>query len=136
MDDIAKARFEVCKNHPKQQEIFKLEQLLIEAGYPYYFNVWEDLRPTPFDQDGGNPETDINWDEYNFLIEVGRPSGYGYSEISVGLSSGMDHTLLELLDMRPAAGKENPTLEDGELHIDLTAEMALGIIEKFFNGAE
>ena len=125
-------RMEACKNHPEKSEIFWLEQMLIEAGYPYFFNFWEDLRPTSFEQDGGNPEKDIDWNTYKFLIEVGEPAGHGLSQISVCLNTEGDSKLLELLDMRPAEGKENVTATDGELHSGITAEEAMEIIKKFF----
>ena len=123
-------RIEVCRNHPKQAEIFWLEQMLIEAGYPYFFNFWEDLRPVFGGEPDGDPES-INWDTYGFLIEIGRPAGYGYAEISVCLDRD-GSGLLELLDMRAAADKESPTAEDGERHRGLTAEAAREIIENFF----
>lgn len=125
METIVEERMYVCRNHPKQQQIFHLEKMLIEAGYPYFFNFWEDLRPV-----FGEPEKDpegIDWNSYKFLIEVGRPAGYGLSEISVCFNQEGDRTLLELLDMRPAAG--------GELYRDLTSEGAMEIIEKFFKDA-
>lgn len=127
-------RMEVCQNHPERSEIFWLEQMLIKAGHPYFFNFWEDLKPTPFNQDGGDPEKDIDWDTYNFLIEIGQPVGSGLAQISVCYRIEGD-SKLELLDMRPAAGKENPTEIDGELHSGLTAEAAMEIIEKFFKTA-
>lgn len=128
-------RMEVCQNHPERSEMFWLEQMLIKAGHPYFFNFWEDLKPTPFNQDGGDPEKDIHWDTYNFLIEVGQPAGPGLAQISVCFSTEGDSKLLELLDMRPAEGKENPTADDGELHSGITAEAAMEIIEKFFKTA-
>jgi hypothetical protein len=135
MKTMAEERMEVCSGHPERQQIFHLEKMLLEAGYPYYFNFWEELRPTPFRQEGGDPEKDIDWEHYNFLIEVGRQAGYGYSQISVCFDKSGDGTLLELLDMRPAEGKKNPTAEDGELHSGLTSEQAMEIIEKFFEMA-
>lgn len=126
MEEMIKARFSACKNHPERQEIFKLESLLIRADYPYYFNVWEELRPTPFNSEPGNPETDINWDEYNFLIQIGAPVGTGLTEISICFNTEGDKTLLELLDLR------NANAEGGELHRDLNAEQAMELIKEFF----
>lgn len=125
----AEEKMEACAAHPEKQQIFALEKMLSEAGYPYFFNYREDLRPTPFGQkDPGS----IDWDSYNFLIEVGRLAGYDLAQISVTFSTGNDKKLLELLDMRPAGDKENATAEDGTLTIDLTAEGCMEIIEKFF----
>ena len=135
MKTLAEERMNVCRNHLERQEIFYLEKMLIEAGYPYFFNFWEDLKPTPFNQDGGDPEKDIDWNTYNFLIEVGRPAGYGLSAISVSFNTKGDNKLLELLDMRNAMDKENPTAEDGELLCGLKAEEAMEIIEKYFEAA-
>lgn len=127
-------RMEVCQNHPEKAEIFWLEQMLMKEGYPYFFNFWEELRPTPFNQDGGDPES-IDWNNYNFLIEVGHPAGEALASISVCFNTKGDPKLLELLDMRLAAGKENPTASDGELYCGLSAESAMEIIEKYFKTA-
>lgn len=131
---LIEARFAVCQNHPEKQEIFKLEKLLLEAGHPYYFNFWDALRPTPFEPDGGDPETDIDWDNFNFLIEVGPPVAPCLSEISVCFNTKGDPKLLELLDMRAAGKKENATADDGTLICGLLAEQAKEIIEKYFKG--
>lgn len=135
MDNMIKARFQACKNHPEKEEIFKLESLLLKAGIPYYFNVWEDLRPTPFDvyEPDRTPEDIIDWDEYNFLIELGDRVGKGLTMMSVSFNRHGDRTLLELLDMRFAEDdKEELTAEDGILYVDLKAEKALEIIQEFF----
>lgn len=118
----AEEKMEACTEYPEREQIFALEKMLSEAGYPYYFNFREENKD------------DINWDEYKFLIEVGRPAGYALSQISVTFSNGNDKKLLELLDMRPAGDKEDATAEEGELTIDLTAEQCMEIIEKFFKG--
>lgn len=133
MKTLAEERMEVCRNHTEKQELFLLEKMLIETEYPYYFNFWEDLRPV-FGEPEGDPES-IDWNTYNFLIEVGRPAGYGYSQISVCFNTKGDPKLLELLDMRPAEGKQNPTADDGTLHCGLTAKEAMEIIENFFKTA-
>lgn len=129
--DMVECRMEACKNHPEKQQIFYLEKMLIEAGYPYFFNFWEDLRPVFGGGEDGDPES-IDWDSYHFLIEVGQLAGYDLAQISVCFNQKGDGTLLELLDMRCAADKENPTAEDGELHADMTAEKCMEIIERFF----
>lgn len=134
MKTLAEERMEACKNHQEKQEIFYLEKMLIEAGYPYFFNFWEDLRPVLGGEPDGDPES-IDWDNYKFLIEVGRPAGYGYAQISVCFNTKGDPKLLELLDMRPAEGKQNPTADDGELHCGIKAEEAMEIIERYFETA-
>ena len=133
MNDLVEARMKVCQGHPDQQEIFLLEKFLIESGHPYFFNFWEDLRPVFGGDPDGDPEG-IDWNTYKFLIEIGEPAGVGLSRMSVCFSTGNDPKLLELLDVRPAAGRENPTAADGRLYKDLTAAQAMEIIEKFFNG--
>lgn len=130
MKSLGEERFEVCRNHPEREAIFYLEKMLIEAGYPYYFNFWEDLRGR-FGEPDKDPES-IDWNEYNFLIEIGRPAGCGISEISVCFNTQGDTELLELLDMRKVIDKADATAEDGELHCGLTAEAAMEIIEKYF----
>jgi hypothetical protein len=131
-NDMITARSEVCRNHPRQQQIFHLEKMLLEAGYPYYFNFWEELRPTPFEQNGRNPENDIDWDSFNFIIEIGRQVETGYAQISVTFDHDGNGELLELLDMREVEDRSNPSISDGELHTGLTSEQAMEIIEKFF----
>ena len=131
MGTLAEERMKACSNHPEKQEIFKLENLLLEAGFPYFFNFWEDLRPV-FGEPEGDTES-IDWNTYGFLIEVGRPAGSNVAMISVCFNTEGDPTLLELLDMRPAEGKANPTASDGKLLTGLTAEQAMEIIKKFFD---
>lgn len=121
----------LCEKHPEKEQIFCLVEMLTEKGYPFYFNLYEDLKPTPFNQEG-DPETDIDWEQYQFLVEVGEAVAPGLSEISVCFNQEGNEKLLELLDMRTAVEKENPTAMDGELYRDLKAEEAMEIIEKFF----
>lgn len=124
---------ELCERHPEKEQIFYLAKMLQEAGYPFYFNFLEDLRPTPMDHDGRDPEADIDWDSYKFLIEVGHLAGDELAQLSICFNSEGDDELLELLDMRPADGKPDAKAEDGELTRDLTAEAIMEIIEKFFD---
>lgn len=130
MKSLGEERFEVCRNHPEKEAIFYLEKMLIEAGYPYYFNFWEDLRGR-FGEPDKDPES-IDWNEYNFLIEIGRPAGCGVSEISVCFNTKGDKKLLELLDMRKVIDDIYANAEDGELYCGLLAEQAMEIIEKYF----
>ena len=123
-------RMEVCQKHPDKAEIFWLEQMLIKAGYPYYFNFWEDLRPVFGGEEDGDPES-IDWNTYKFLIEVGRPADSEVSPISVCFSRQGDQKLLELLYIGPAAGGEPVE----RLDFGLSAEAAMEIIEKFFETA-
>lgn len=123
---------EFTDKHPEREQIFCLAQMLSEAGYPFYFNFLDDLSPSPFNQDGGDPETDIDWDRYHFLIEIGNQAGRGLSDISVCFNEYGDDSLLELLDMRPAAGMKDPRAENGQLTCDLTAEQCMEIIEGYF----
>lgn len=123
-------RMEVCQNHPDKAEIFWLEQMLMKAGYPYYFNFWEDLRPVFGGNEDGDPES-IDWNIYNFLIEVGRPAESAICPISVCFSRQGDQKLLELLYIGPEAGGEPVE----KLHFELSAEAAMEIIEKFFETA-
>lgn len=132
MSDMAELRMEACSNHPERRQIFYLEKMLIEAGYPYFFNFWEDLRPVFGGGEDRDPES-IDWDSYNFLIEVGQLAGFALAQISVCFNHEGNRELLELLDMRVAEGRENPTAEEGELHVDMTAEDCMGIIERFFD---
>lgn len=131
MRETAEMKMESCGNHPEKQQIFYLEKMLDEAGYPYFFNFREDLRPIFGGDEDGDPES-IDWNSYHFLIEVGQLAGYGLSQISVCFNRDGDRELLELLDMRAAADIKNPTETDGDLHTDMTAEDCMGIIEKFF----
>ena len=123
-------RMEVCQNHPDKAEIFWLEQMMIKAGYPYYFNFWEDLRPVFGGEEDGDPES-IDWDTYKFLIEVGRPAGNSMAEISVCFSRQGDPKLLELLHIGLAEGEEPVE----KLHFELSAEAAMEIIENYFKTA-
>lgn len=123
----------VGERHPEKIEIFRLEAGLLEAGFPYFFNLWDDMRPTPFKDEPGDPDSDINWELYEFHIEVGQAAGYALAQISVVFDK--DHPgRLELLDMTGAEGI-NATAEDGTLYKDLSAEDCLRRIVKYFDSA-
>lgn len=125
--ELAEKRYAVCLNHPKQQEIFKLEKLLMEAGRPYYFNFWEDMR-SAF---GGGPELDpetLDWDQYVFQIDVDQHTKDGPVPcFLVQLSHDEDPALLNLWNLHPKAGQS--------LFKGLKAEQAVEIIENFFKSA-
>ena len=133
---VFKERMDVCLNHPEKAEIFWLEQMLIKAGYPYHFNFWDELKAVFGGGADGDPEKDIDWNTYNFLIQIGEPVGNRLTEISVCFSSQGDGKLLEVLDMREAAGDQNPNVDDGKLVSGLSAEQAMEIIEEFFKTAK
>lgn len=133
MGSLAEKRFEVCRNHPEKEAIFYLEKMLIEAGYPYFFNFWDDLKGR-LGQPDADPES-IDWNEYGFRIEIGAPTTCGVAEISVCFNTKGDPELLELLDMRHLINNIDATAEDGELHCGLTAEAVMEIIEKYFKTA-
>ena len=117
---------EVCRNHPEAVEIFKLERLMRDAGFDFYFNVQDESE-------------DIFDDEYEYMIETqtGELIGECRAPITVFLNrDGEGFNGLELLDMRPARGTDYPTDDDGELHTELSAEQAMEIIEEFFKTAE
>lgn len=124
-------RIKVCEKHPERKAIFELEQLLSEAGVPYFFNFWEDLRPTPF-----NPELDpesINWDNYGFLLTVGEPVNFDLAAISVTFNTDGDSKTLELLDMTEAAKRsETPCAHEGTLYRGLDARSAAEIIKHVY----
>ena len=133
MDDMIESRLEVCAGHPNQQNIFFLEKMLMEAGFPYYFNFWEDLRPTPFNQEDREPENDIDWDNYHFIIELEHGAGMLYPLMSIELDS---EGLLVLMDAREAAEAKTAAenLNDVAVFYEgLTPEQAMEIIEKFFD---
>lgn len=124
--DMIESRVAVCATHPKQRNIFFLEKMLLEAGYPYFFNFWEELRPTPFDHDGGDPEKDIDWEAYHFCIELERPAFAPYPLMSVEMDAD---GLLLITDMRPAAESKIPPVVS---YRGLSPEQAMEIIKDFF----
>lgn len=130
--DMIESRAAVCEGHPKQQNIFFLEKMLLEAGYPYFFNFWEELRPTPFDHDGGDPEKDIDWETYHFCIELEHPAFMPYPLMSIEMDAD---GLLLITDMRPAAEAEVPASDIDRVavsHPGLNPEQAMEIIKDFF----
>ncbi len=132
ISDMIESRVEVCAGHPKQQNIFFLEKMLLEAGYPYYFNFWEDLRPTPFNQDGGDPEKDIDWETYHFIIELEHPASTPYPLMSIEIDTD---GLLLITDMRPTAEAKLPASDIDRVAVSypgLEPEAAMEVIEDFF----
>lgn len=128
---MEKEDMEVCRNHPEAQEIFKLAQLMTEAGYDFWSAVYcgsnligEDILDPDFE--------DISDEELEYILETqtGELIGDEMAPITVFLGGGRDG--MTLLDMRPARGKACPTEADGELHKNLTAEQAMEIIKEFF----
>lgn len=115
--------------HPEREEIFKLEELLINADMPMFFNLRDDLRPTPF---GAMDAKDIDWDNYPFRIDIDGKSEVsiksGYAPMSVTFSTGSEGKLLEVLDMR---GQTDP--KNGKLTTDLTAEQCFEILRQYEN---
>lgn len=100
------------------QEIWRLAQYLTEDGYDFWFNAQDD-------------HDEVVDEDYEYVLETQTGELIGTrSPITVSFRRGMDG--LQLLDMRPARGKEDPADEDGVLHTNLTAEQALEIIEEFF----
>lgn len=124
-------KMDTCKDHPERQQLFYLEKMLDEAGYPYFFNFREDMQLSSACEE--NALESIDWDTYPFSIEVGQLAGYELVQISICFNHEGDRKLLELLDMRAAGDKENPTAEDGELYTDMTAEDCMEIIDRFFD---
>lgn len=127
--ELSEQRYAVCLNHPKQQEIFKLEKLLLEGGTrSYYFNFWEDLQPFFGGDSDGDPES-IDWETYPFEIDVDQYTKDGPVPLfSVKLSAGEDPALLDLWNLSPSADKE---LQKG-----LKAEQVVEIIENFFKATK
>ncbi len=124
---IERVNKDFYENH---KEMFSLVEMLEEASFPFFFNLYDDLRPTPFGQ--LSPD-DIDWEHYGLAVEVGKPVAVGLAEISVIMSTGEKKELLELLDMRPALEKPNIaelTPDDGRLTKDMTAEQCFEAIKK------
>ena len=120
---------EMRKLHPEKEEIFKLEEMLFNAEKPYFFNIREDLRPTPF---GAMSAKKIDWDKYPFRIDIdsdNRQADFnrGCALMSVTFSTGSDRKLLEVLDMQ---GETDP--QKGKLTTDLTAEQCFEILMQLF----
>lgn len=118
--------------YEKHKEMFLLVEMLEEASFPFFFNLYDDLRPTPF---GQLSLDDIDWEHYGLAVEVGKPVAVGLAEISIIMSTGESKDLLELLDMRPAL--ENPNIteitpDDGKLTKDMTAKQCFEVIKKYY----
>lgn len=107
----------VKDKHPEKQLIFKLARALDEELLPYYFNFDDEVKPTPFNLEGNNPES-IDWANYPFRIEIilrDRKS------LSVIFNHGERKDLLELCD-----------LNTDELFTDMTVESIIDIAKKYF----
>ena len=110
------------KTHPEATEIIKLAEILDDGGFGFYFNLEDDI------QSG----EDIFDNEYEYMIEMQTGELIG-SRAPITVFQRSDG--LEVLDMRPARGKEFPADSEGELHCGLSAAQAMEIIEKFFKTA-
>lgn len=102
-----------------EREIFRLAQFMTEDGYDFWFNATDDHEEVVSDEDY----------EYTMETQTGELIG---SRAPITVSFRRDMGGLQLLDMRPARGKEDPSDEDGVLHTNLTAEQAFKIIKEFF----
>ena len=112
----------VCRKHPEAQEIFKLAQLMSDAGFNFWFNVQDDCKSGE----------DIFDDEYEYVIEVQTGVLIG-SRAPITVFQREDG--LKLLDMRPAREQDIVSDSNGELYSGLSAEQTMEIIEKFFETA-
>lgn len=126
MSFFEEERERICRQFPETEKIFYLEKMLIEAGFPHYFNFFEDANNT----------SGVNWAEYNFLIEIGRPAGLDKPDILVCIGKGEDRNFLEIFLNEKLVKEKGKTVAVGDVHqCRLTAEMAMEIIEKYFLSA-
>lgn len=133
MKTLAEERFAVCQNHPEQQEIFKLEKLLIESGRPYYFNFWEDLRAVFGGAEDGDPES-IDWNSYDFLIEV--PSDAQMNNGAKIVIVRFSKDVKNLLEVWSCSHIGNDELTPKNISVNASADEVMEIIEKFFEEAK
>lgn len=99
----------VKRNHAEKAEIFLLAEMLDQkSNIPYYFNFDEEVKPTPFNHDGEDPETAVNWDKYPFQIVI-------------------DTKALSIM-LEPAGTLEICNLKTDERTKDVSAEKAFEII--------
>lgn len=103
----------LCEEHRRYHQIFYLEKMLKEAGYPYYFNFNADY-------------PDIIWDEYNFRIEIGHKAGYRKPMLEIFC----DDNMLKLYVYR---NNQTPESEEAEFFDSLMAEDCMLMIEELFN---
>lgn len=123
-------RIEVCEKHLEKRAIFELEQILIENDVPYFFNFWDDLRPTPFGRES-DPES-IDWDTYIFRIEIGEPVADGIANLSVVFNKDGDKTLLELAVAHPEEGQQDAREPRCDVFKNLDAQMAGEMIKQLY----
>lgn len=121
---------EVKREHPAQAVIFELEEKLLAAERRHFFNFRDDTRPV---FGGMDPDYSIiDFDHYNFLIEIDRRFPDEIAPGSVCLDA--EHQgFLELLDMRAALARGSEKAEDGILYVRLTADRCMELIKKFFD---
>ena len=122
MDTLIEARLKVAEKHPEKLEMFKLEALLIEAGIPYFFNFWEDVRPV-FGGEEMDPES-INWDTYPFWMEIEDQDG---KKMEVCFHRDWEPTMLGVDEIIPG--------EVGASYRGLSAKEALEVIQRYFGWA-
>ena len=107
------------RKEEKGMEIFKLAQLMKEAGFDFYFN---------YDDFGDALAED---DQYMIETQTGELIGARAPITVFQTDNG-----LEILDMRPARGNEIISDSDGVYHSGLSVEASMVIIEKFFKEAK
>lgn len=132
MKEMIDCRMAACENHPKQHEIFYLEKMLLEAGYPYFFNFWEDLRPTPFEQEEKDLEKAIDWEHYYFNIQINRKAMAPAPDLSIEVSESGKLVLNDFREAIAAGLSGKDMVAARVIHKDITAEQAMEIIENFF----
>lgn len=109
----------IIKRHPEKKEIFELVRLIDKGCVPYWFNYDREIRPTPFNHDGEDAETYIDWNKYPFQIMIECPDT---AHLSIMFNHSGDPALLELTDVNTK-----------ELITDLSAAKAHELIVSHFN---
>ena len=130
-DTVSLEYMEVCREHPEAEEIFKLAQLLTDAGYDFWFNVQDDYSQYT--------SADVFGEDYEYIIETqtGELISGCRAPITVFWNRyGEGGEGLELLDMRPAREMFYPEEDAGELHTGLSAQQAMEIIEELYKTAK
>lgn len=120
----------LARSSPTKAEIFRLVTMLEDSGMPYFFTLWEECRPTPFEPAKDPQEIDLDFIKLQIQIGYAVSEKTGLCEASIIFDEAAGDGTLEILDM---TGRKGFVPEDGSRYTGLKAESAFKILKNIFD---